>query len=73
MLHVTALLIIAGGLSPLTLHALPLLIRRGGPPVPVQARLGLLAALFLLFGGFRSCWPSSGTTPGGPGMDGPAA
>lgn len=52
VLHVVALLIIAGGLSPLTVNALPSLVRRGGPPVPVQARAGLLAALVLLFGGF---------------------
>lgn len=52
VLHVVALLIIAGGLSPLTIYALPLLARRGGPPVPVQARMGLMAALVLLLGGF---------------------
>ena len=52
VLHVVALLIITGGLSPVAVYAVPSLLRRRARPVPVQARLGLVAAGVLLAGGF---------------------
>lgn len=54
VLHVVALLIILGGLSPVAVYAMPSLLRRRARPfpVPVQARLGLIAAGVLLAGGF---------------------
>jgi trk system potassium uptake protein len=52
ILHAVALLIIAGGLSPVVVYALPDILRRASRPVPVQARLGLAAAAFLLSAGF---------------------
>jgi trk system potassium uptake protein len=52
ILHVVALLIIVGGLSPVAVYAMPSLLRRRARPVPVQARLGLIAAGVLLAGGF---------------------
>ncbi len=52
VLHIVALLIITGGLSPVTVYAVPSLLRRRARPVPVQARLGLVAAGVLLAGGF---------------------
>jgi trk system potassium uptake protein TrkH len=52
VLHVVALLIIVGGLSPVAVYAMPSLVRRRARPVPVQARLGLIAAGVLLAGGF---------------------
>ncbi|MDY0062120.1 MAG: potassium transporter TrkG [Myxococcota bacterium] len=51
VLHLVALLIIAGGLSPMVLFALPGLIGRRAAPVAAQVKLGLVAAAALLIGG----------------------
>lgn len=52
ILHVVALLIILGGLSPVAVYALPDVLRRRGQQAPAQVRLGLTAAAALLAGGF---------------------
>lgn len=52
VLHVTALLIIIGGLSPLAVYSIPPLLRRTVRPIPAQAKIGLGAAAFLLLLGF---------------------
>lgn len=51
VLHTVATLIIAGGLSPLAIFAIPSLLRRGRGPASVQAQLALAAAAFLLLAG----------------------
>jgi trk system potassium uptake protein TrkH len=51
VLHVVALLIVLGGLSPLAVFAVPELSRRS-TPVSAQAKISLLAAGVLLVGGF---------------------
>jgi len=52
VLHVVAFLIIAGGLSPAAVIAAPRLLPRRGTPLPVQLRVGLMATIVLLLGGF---------------------
>lgn len=52
VLHVVALLIILGGLSPAAVLAVPALVRRGPAPVAAQAKLCLVAAAVLLGLGF---------------------
>jgi trk system potassium uptake protein TrkH len=54
VLHVVALLIIAGGLSPLAILAVPSLLRGSPTPGAAQAKLGLVATAVLLVVGF--CW-----------------
>lgn len=54
VLHVVALLIILGGLSPAAVFAAPALARRGPTPVTAQAKLCLVAAAVLLGLGFVS-------------------
>lgn len=52
ILHVIALLIILGGLSPLTVFALPAILTRSPHPVSAQAKLSLASAIVLLLSGF---------------------
>lgn len=52
ILHTVALLIVVGGLSPVTVYALPAMVRRRTGGVPLQAKLGLAGAAALLMIGF---------------------
>jgi len=52
VLHTVAALGILGALSPFTVLALPVIIRRAPAPVTAQARLGLTTSLILLGGSF---------------------
>jgi trk system potassium uptake protein TrkH len=52
VLHVVALLIITGGLSPVTVVAVPLLLQRPARPVSAQAKLSLATTVILLLIGF---------------------
>lgn len=52
ILHTIGALIILGGLAPLTVFAIPAIVRRSPQPVSAQARLAVSAAVALLVGGF---------------------
>jgi trk system potassium uptake protein TrkH len=52
VLHVVAVLIIAGGLSPIVVLSIPDLLRRVGRPVAAQVKLALCTTLILLVVGF---------------------
>ncbi len=52
VLHGVAVLIVAGGLSPLVVLALPDIVRPSAKPVSAQARLALAATVVLLVVGF---------------------